>query len=798
MRRFAALSLTFASLLCGSIARADDLTEAQLAELPRYFGFDAMQIYKVNPGIGQLHVADLDGDGRSDLLLWNNAKSRFELFLQPDPSKPEKATGGTAPDRNDVPNRGSLRNETIPVSYRVASVEVADVTGDGVNDIIFFGEPRELVILPGKKGGGFGSPDSVRAPDGAPRQGCLAIGDFNHDGKADVALLGEDQLLIYTQKPAGGLSAPQRIVHNIKQTMLMLTTDLNGDGRDDLLIGVDDKEYGAFALLQEASGRLGAVRRIRVSEMRSLSVDRRAGGDDLFCVDSATGQLKHFRWEMPADAAGAEDWPQLLYSYPIRSKSKQRPIAVGDVDGDGRDDVVAADPDAAQLILFRGGENGLESGVAFPGLAKTLDVQIGDADGDGKNEVISVSREEKMVGISKLADGRLSFPTPLKISGTPLAVTTGSLEAGKSGGVIAVLVLDTPASDDKADKSNENAEKASDKGGDKKKDKEKDKPKDETLLRVIDCKSQAVVASWAVDKLDDDPRGLRFADVDQDGRNDLLVFVNFSPVRAYLQSEPGKFAPLAGADARSGLVKESALEDFGYADVTGDGKPEVIFAQKSLARALRVKDGRWEVIDQYNPESADAELRGFAAIPGAKAPTLVTYDRKSRELLAFERRDDKAYAVVKNMPVGGFELSALSTLKLFKNARPALMLADPSRLALLFPGERHPTLIEKGAYETKTKDGFLRDCVVGDLNHDGVRDVAALDTKKASVEILTTAPSGSLVRALVFQVFQGKRFSDAPDSLIDPREALIGDVTGDGKADLIVIAQDRLIVYPAQ
>lgn len=774
--------LVLAMVLAANGLAADgpgDLTEAQQAELSQYFGFSEMQIYKLHPSIFGLRLADLDGDKRLDIALWNATKNRFELFLQPDPTKPPPPDALGAFERNEIRNRGSMRNLTIPVAYRVSSFECADVTGDGLTDIVFFGEPRELVVLAQRREGGFEAPDSTRAPEGNSRGGSLAVGDFNGDGKPDVALLGEETLFVYPQKPEGGLAAPTRIVHNIKQTMLAITADVNGDKRDDLVVGVDDKEYGAFVVLQDAGGKLGAVRRVRVPDLRSISIAHRNGGDELFCVESATGQLKQYRWETPDSAAGARDWPQLLYSYPVRSKSKQRPICVGDATNDGRDDVVAVDPDAAQLILFRGVDGGLEQGVAFPGLAKALDVQIGDVDGDGKNEVISVSREEKMIGVSHFADGRLTFPAPIGISGAPLAATTGRLRTGESESCLVYLAVD------KSDARSE-AEKA-----------EKSEAKDGTWIRVLSARDGKQLASWKIPALDDDPRGLRLADVNRDGRNDVLLFVQFQPLSVFLQAEDGSFAALEG-DARAGLVKEAALEDCALGDVTGDGKLELLIAQKNLARALHLAGGRWEVSDQYNPETSDAELKGFAVIAGEKSPTLVTYDRKTRDLLAFRRRADQTYAVAQSIPVGAFDLTALTPIRMDPARPPSVLLADAQKIALLFPEQAHPTLVEKFAYETRMKDAFLRDCVVGDLNHDGVRDVAVLDTRKATVEILTTTPTGALVRATSFQVFQGKRFSDAPDSAIDPREAVIGDVTGDGHPDLVLIAHDRLLVYPAQ
>ena len=87
---------------------------------------------------------------------------------------------------------------------------------------------------------------------------------------------------------------------------------------------------------------------------------------------------------------------------------------------------------------------------------------------------------------------------------------------------------------------------------------------------------------------------------------------------------------------------------------------------------------------------------------------------------------------------------------------------------------------------------------ISDVNHDGVRDVVAVDMGKAALEVLTTLPDGGLVNALRFQVFQGRRFTDQPDTHGEPREVLAGDVTGDGIDDMVLIVHDRVIVYPGQ
>ena len=222
-------------------------------------------------------------------------------------------------------------------------------------------------------------------------------------------------------------------------------------------------------------------------------------------------------------------------------------------------------------------------------------------------------------------------------------------------------------------------------------------------------------------------------------------------------------------------------------------------AQEGLARALVVRDKQWTVIDQYNPETADAQIAGLAALPGEPGnPVIAMYDRKAHDLLVLRRRSDRTYAVDQSMPVCNFDLSAMTALPIGKDGQRGLLMADADKLALLTPDETAPTLVVRHTYESDVKDAWLGDAVIGDLNHDGVRDVVVVDMRKASLEILTTQPDGDLVRAARFQVFQGKRFSGDPDTYGQPRQVRIGDLTGDQIDDIALIVHDRLIVYPGQ
>jgi hypothetical protein len=59
-------------------------------------------------------------------------------------------------------------------------------------------------------------------------------------------------------------------------------------------------------------------------------------------------------------------------------------------------------------------------------------------------------------------------------------------------------------------------------------------------------------------------------------------------------------------------------------------------------------------------------------------------------------------------------------------------------------------------------------------------------------------PPHKLVPANRWRVFEERTFRSRRNDSMEPREAVVADVTGDGKADLIVLVHDRLLVYPQE
>jgi hypothetical protein len=102
------------------------------------------------------------------------------------------------------------------------------------------------------------------------------------------------------------------------------------------------------------------------------------------------------------------------------------------------------------------------------------------------------------------------------------------------------------------------------------------------------------------------------------------------------------------------------------------------------------------------------------------------------------------------------------------------------------------------AYETPIKDGYLNDVIAGDLNGNGRKDLVFMETAKNYLDLVTFNSKHKLVPADRWQVFEQHTFRGNSDSMPEPREAVIADVTGDKKNDLIVLVHDRILVYPQE
>ena len=407
---------------------------ADAPKLADYFGFQPMEIYKLERRIGNLMIRDLDGDKTGDIIVGNNARSRIDLLLSSKRPAEEAESRPFRKETNDLEFDRRMRLVSIPVNKEVVSIGTGDFNGDGKPDLVYYGTPAEVEILFNEGPGRFGGSKKINTGDALEAPGGLAVGDLDQDGRDDIALLAENDLIFVYQTASGVLSEPERVPHTASNPRLLKLVDLDGNGALDLVIldgGTDHPIHVRFATDEK---KLGPEQRFQVEAPRAIAfgqIDGR-GGEEILTIENQSGRGR----VLTLDESATDEqnkWGRLIFFGLPQGSDRGRSLAVGDLDGDKRKDVVVSDPANAQVWLYRqGGRSGLSAGQSFPGLLGGRIVHLADLDHDGKDEVYVLSEQEKQIGRSTMENGRITFPSPLPITGEPVAMDLGDLDGDKN------------------------------------------------------------------------------------------------------------------------------------------------------------------------------------------------------------------------------------------------------------------------------------------------------------------------------------------------------------------------------
>lgn len=739
--------------------------EPRLAE---YFGFLPLEIYKLDNRISGVLVRDLDDDKVADVAVINNARSRIDLLLSGEGPPDDELLRTEA---NQVPSDRRMRLKTVPVNKEIVSLQTGDFNDDGRPDLAYYGTPAELIVLLNQGEGRFGAPIRKTVGEAVESGTALAVGDLNRDGRDDLALLTSSDLVLIVQTADGKLDEPERLPHACGNPRMLRAVDLDGDGGDDLVIldgGDDDPIRVRFSA---EGGTLGPEQRFQVEPLRAISfadLDGK-GGAEVLTIEAQSGRVKVLTLDNGDDEEKTERRGRLVVFPLPKGDSRGRSTALGDLDGDGKTDVVVTDPAAAEVLVYLQKKDGLTAAQTFPGLVGGKAVQVADLDGDGKSEVVVLSEAEKQLGLSRFDDGRLSFPTPLPISGEPVALDLADLDGDQRPEVLYLT---------------------------------KGRSGSETFdLRGLKREQSGtfIPFRWGPDDavpvkgLSGNPPALRVLDANRDHLADVLIFNAFgSPV--LLLGRPGGEPP---APAGGSLGPLAGVAPAGLS-LTGPDGPALIVAQNGYARDLVLdKDsGQWQIKDQYNAGRPSAQIVAASALDldGDDRAEIALFDRISRSLLFLDRRDS-VYRPGGTLSIGPIDVQGMHTADLDGDGRQDLLLAGTDKFGIVLTGRNGLRLKTLASYETPRKDASLADLTVGDLNADGRPDLTLIDTAEHVVELVTLARPSTLARALTFKVFEQKSSRRERDADVEPRDLAIGDLDGDGRQDLVLVVHDRVLIY---
>jgi hypothetical protein len=778
-------------------------------DIGAYYGFAEMELIKLDWGIKNLCIADFNGDGRSDIAVANNRKAKIELLIQKEsigPGEPEVTVDPEDVDVNQLTPPTRFEKQSVAVSQRIASLVCGDLNSDGMPDMAFYGEPKGLYVMLQKgderetdktKTLSWRTRKKIKIDDGLMTPNALVCADLNNDGADDLVLAGRDGVYIVAQKENGSLAEAVKYP-TTAVTLGVRVGDLNGDKTNDLILITNDSEKPLHARFGRETGQLGPQVRFFIekpSALKTYNVDK-LWGDELLTVDAVSRRL--ICYEFSCEKEQEVDWPILFYPLTSGEGQDKRDLIVADVDGDGLLDVTISEPGAAELVFYKQTAGlGLTEPVRFPAFADIASLSVGDVDGDGQAELAVLSVKEKVIGLSEFENERLSFPKPVDLVGEPLAMELADID---HDGSIDCLYISRDANNTAFIRVIYNSHIA--------------EKKVKSLDELLAAWKETGEAEPALElkKLTANPEGLKVLDVDQDGLQDVLIFVKYEAPTLVHQKRKGEFEVVDRAGAQSSLIKEASLGSIGIGNVDTRAGKELLVAQKNFARSLIFAEGKsWTIIDQYNAKSKENQISAVAAFDmdeeGVEGrPAIMLLDGQKGQLQILRAGDNKTYRFEKELDVGRWNAAThlkMDFAALTGSGVKSILLFDSEKFALITPPsiENIPHhLGQRFSYETKIKDGGYGNLTAGDINSDERTDIIMVEYKRNHIEILALDTETKPTAAMRFKIFEEKSYRQGkrrPSKLsVEPRELEIADVTGDDKDDLVTIIHDRIIIYP--
>jgi FG-GAP-like repeat len=348
---------------------------------------------KVGRSPGSVEVADFNHDKFPDLAVTSETDSSVTVLLG-------NGRGGFTETGNSPFFAGSIPND----------ISINDFNRDGNMDLAFANhEKKYLTVLLGNGKGNFiAAPGSPFPVEGIPHTHGIATGDFNNDGRLDLVTdsWGNNQVeVLFGDSP--NLFKKQGVFFKVgkRPYQRLRAADINSDGIDDI-VTTNTEGNNATILLSNGKGDFyepaGSPFACGDAPFGIAIGDINADGKpDLAIINSpgsmGEGKGKNGLTVLVGDGTGKFT---TMKGSPFNAGKIPNRIAIGDVNGDGVNDIVTSDNDSNKIYLFLMNKNGtVLSGSPITVGNHPKGVAIADLNGDGKCEIVICNQLDHEISI---------------------------------------------------------------------------------------------------------------------------------------------------------------------------------------------------------------------------------------------------------------------------------------------------------------------------------------------------------------------------------------------------------------
>ncbi|HWB84036.1 MAG TPA: FG-GAP-like repeat-containing protein [Bryobacteraceae bacterium] len=341
-------------------------------------------------------AGDLNNDGKIDLVTANTLDQTISVLLG-------KGDGSF-----------QLRSSYV-TSYHPASLVLTDFNQDGKLDVIQalgdargFGPAYDSENIDFLMGNGDGTLQGAQAYTTVSNAATfLATADFNGDGKLDALVNDEYLGGLYLFNGAGnGAFQPSTLITTLTAAngnqagiYAAAVGDFNGDGKPDVAVS-ENFAGGVAILLDSASGLQPSFNFPSGGAAAAGIATADFNGDgklDLAVANPPNSTIGAGSANVAVFFGGGNGSFQMNKTYPAGGQPGS--VAVADLNGDGKPDLVVADQGiraatntpGGLYVYLNNGSGGFQTASQYPVSNLPIFVTVGDVNGDGKPDLVAAS-----------------------------------------------------------------------------------------------------------------------------------------------------------------------------------------------------------------------------------------------------------------------------------------------------------------------------------------------------------------------------------------------------------------------